>query len=232
MLFPNALYSASVVVPDSKTSIIIGINANIVPKDEVFALDDYFQLEINSESTRNRKEAEMTLSKMTTSEIQDLLKKLFVSRLNFSVLDLFDAKLHWAIQCHVFVIGELQISDLDYIFRAVREAVGHTKFPKVAVNFNTWSEEYNYEITGEDMTLFDQASLPLALVAGEIDGRVVLDLSAHEVLAVDSYYVVAIDAEKTITDIEKIDGNPVSVNKLGNFISLLMSMAQNLVKNH
>jgi len=42
--------------------------------------------------------------------------------------------------------------------------VSHCLFPKVVVSFNTWSEEYNYEVTGEEQPLFHRKKLPVALV--------------------------------------------------------------------
>lgn len=230
LLFPNALYSASISIPDSKTSILIGINANIVPKGENTDPEDYFKLEIELAHQRSARDDAERFSQTTIAEIEDLLKKLFVSKLDFSVLLLFEGKLHWAIECSVFVIGDLQANDIDYVFKGLKTAVSNCRFPKVNVSFNNWTDEFSYEVTGEEVALFGQMNLPTALVIGEIEGRLVLDLTAQELQAVDSYYIVALDSKGTVTDIEKMDGSAVSINRLGNVISLLMNMRQLLIK--
>lgn len=231
MLFPNALYGLTLKVPDSRNSIMIGLNANIVLKKETFSVDDYINLSVIPSNQKLLKDSENNSAKIVISEIEDLLRKFILSRIDLSVLSLHDDKLHWQIDCALFVVGQLQLNDLDYLFKSLKLALLNCRFPKVNINYNNWTEEFSYEVSGESQLLLLNCKMPTVLVVGEIEGRVVLDMTRDEIEAVDSYYVVAMDLEEGITDIEKLDGNTVTLNRLGSVVSILMNMKHVLVAN-
>jgi len=229
MLFPNALYGLTLNVPDSRNSIMIGINANIVLTKDTFLIDDYITLSVVPSNQRVIKESENTSVKTVVSEIEDLLRKFILSRIDLTALSLHQNKLHWQIECTLFVVGQLQLNDLDYLFKGLKTGLLNCRFPKVNINYNQWTEEFSYEVTGESQLLLLNCKVPTVLIVGEIEGRVVLDMTREELETVDSYYIVAMDAEEGITDIEKLEGNAVTLNRLGSVVSILMNMKQVLV---
>jgi exosome complex RNA-binding protein Rrp42 (RNase PH superfamily) len=231
LLFPNALHGVKVSVPDSKSSLMIGINADIVEtkmSDDGTPIDDvYIEIELHTSGSKNTRAAD-TEQSSTMKEIKDLIQKFIIKNINTDKLKLFENKLHWKIVCDIYLVGKLFLNDVDYIFKGIRACFSNCLFPKVHVNFNSWNEEYTYEIVGNEV-FFTKEAFPSVYVVGEIDGNVVLDLSKEELASVDSYYILALNHLGDIIDIEKLDGNPVSINKLGSIVSKLMQLSSHLL---
>ena len=233
LLFPNALYGVRISIPDSKTCLMLAINADIVEtkfSEEGTPVDDtYIEIELHSSASKYSRESAAAAQAATLREIKDLIQKFVIRNIDVRRLKLYEDKLHWRVQCDIYIVGQLYLSDVDHIFKGLRACFANCRFPRVAVSFNSWSEEYSYEILGTDEQLFARDALPLVFVVGEIEGKVVMDLSREELRAVDSYYILALSSEGDIVDIEKLDGNPVAINKLGSIVSKLTGLAGSLI---
>ena len=232
LLFPNALYGVRVSIPDSKSSLMIAINADIVETkldDRGLPIEESFiEIDLHTSGSKRQNDANVEQT-ATMKEMKDLIQKFIIKNINTQKLKLYEDKLHWRIACDIYLVGKLYLNDVDYIFKGIRACFSNCRFPKVLVNFNSWTEEYTYEIVSNDEVLFTKDLFPSVYVVGEIEGRVVLDLSKEELQAVDSYYILALNHLGDIIDIEKLDGNPIGINKLGSFVAKLTELSSHLL---
>lgn len=230
-LFPNALHGVRVDIPDSKTSFLIGINGNIEVKPEDAILDktDYVAIELKA-STESLDYEERMRQENNIKEMKDILRKFIVDCINEQPLKLDGDKVYWSIVCDVFVVGLINLNDFDYLIKGIRKCFTQCMFPKVAVSYNNWNEEYSYEILNTSVQLFTEKDFPSVFLIGEFNGKVVLDMSKEELHAVDSYYIVTINSKGRLINFEKLDGKLVEINKLAVVIMRIIEISPFLLE--
>ena len=224
-LFPTALQGVKIEVPDSKTSLMIGLNAEIflVSDGKKAELKDLVELEVKSTISRTIGEDP------EFAEIEAVASKFLLSRLDIEKLKISD-NVHWKIFLDVLVVGDLYLCDLDYLFEGLTETLCTAEFPNVRVSFNSWSEEHVYETLEDSKALFNREDMLTVKVIGEIDSKIVLDMNNDELRSVDSFYVVSVNQKGDITCIEKLDGQAIDVNKLSMVLKKLTEFAKSLRK--
>lgn len=245
LIFPNALYGIKITIPNSQNKILIALNGDIkttdpsnkekIPNPEKAKKkisekkQNYLKLEIKTSSVPETPKKALK-QENTLKEIEDLLKKFLLKNLNTSKLQITE-NVHWEIICDIFVIGDLYLNELDYIIKGIKKSLLNCKFPNLSVNYNNWNNEFSYDIIEGSSLLFDFKDIPFIFVVGEFKGKIVLDMSREEIESVNGYYVVGVDWQGRVRDVEKLDGNCVKVNMLGGFIGRLVGVAKELIKN-
>ena len=230
-LFPNALYGVKVDIPDSKSSFLIAINGDIEISegDEQTDRNRLIEVEIKT-STDSDSFRDKTAQADKLNEIKACVKEYLINFINVDQFYLKEKKVYWKLVCDVFVVGSINLSDFDFLIRGIRTCLLHVKFPKVNVSFNQWSEEYTYEMLNEEISFFSEDNLPFACLVGEINGKVVVDMTRQELYAVDSYYIAVISSEGNLLNVEKFDGKSVSLTKMATVYSKIADLSCELIR--
>ena len=230
-LFPNALYGVKVDIPDSKTSFLIAINGDIEigEGEEETDRNRLIEVEIKtSNDTDNFRDKTAQTDKL--NEIKACVREYLINFLNIDLFYLKEKKVYWKVVCDVFVVGSINLSDFDFLIKGIRTCFLNVRFPKVNVSYNQWSEEYTYEMLNEEISFFDEDSVPFACLIGETDGKVVVDMTKEELQAVDSYYIVVISDEGKLLNIEKFSGKSVGLTKLATVYSKIAELSSELIR--
>ena len=225
-LFPQALYGLQLHVPNSSCKISIGVNAEIKEKleNQSKSSEEYLKIQLK---TAGIQETNSLLDQVT--ELEALLSSHIASNIDCKVLDLYDGKLYWMVLCDLYIIGEVSLSIFNYLYRAVKEALINCRFPSLTISYNNWNEKYSYEVEALDKKLFQPSCFPFVYMIGEFGGNLIFDFTEEELKAMNTIYICVANKSNNAISLEKLDGKPISVNKLGVLLKKLIDQLPSLM---
>lgn len=224
-LFPTAVEGLRLELPDSGAAVLVGLSAEVLAlaEERAPAAAELVRLELKSTAAGQR-EPPAELAELTGLVERFLLERLPAERLRLA------PRAHWRLFLDVLVVGALTLADLDWLFAALRLALLSARLPRVRVSFNAWREEFVYETMEESAAPFLAADLPVVRLVGELEGRLVLDLHADELRAVDAWFVVAVGAEGALRAVEKLDGRPRDPQRVAVVLARLEELGRALAQ--
>lgn len=86
------------------------------------------------------------------------------------------------------------------------------------VGFNSLNDRFSFEILPKSGKLFEESEMPLVFMLGELDGRILVDMTSVEMKAVDSLYIASFRRDGGLVGIRKVDGRPVSLGIINSVI--------------
>jgi len=160
-------------------------------------------------------------SKNLQEEMKTLLNEFLIKNIDKKQLIVVKKKVCWVANVDIFILGMMDISFLDVISLAIRGGFEDLEIPKLQVNLNKITEEYEIDLVNTYSTnviKFDTKDFPIICTIGEVkfrlknhkhiylklDNNYVLDLSIEEFHSLDSKYVLAIKNNKEIVGMKKM----------------------------
>lgn len=138
------------------------------------------------------------------TEIEDYLQEAISKHLEAKHLILVENKIAWKLMLDIQVVGDINLSDTDYLSYATRAALSSCQVPEVKINFNSLSNEYNVEILDGSEKLFTKEQIPHIFCFG-IAGRLFyFDLMYEEYRSVDTAFLGVTNSKGEILQFEKL----------------------------
>ena len=119
-------------------------------------------------------------------------------------LILVEGKIAWKLMLDILIFGDLDYSELDLIFYAIRSALQNCTLPEVKVNFNSINNSYSIELLEEVTQMFKSENLPHAFVIGKVGSNYFFDMDGIEFRAADTSFLGVCNSKGEILEFEKI----------------------------
>lgn len=110
-------------------------------------------------------------SKNLHEELKSLLNEFLIKYIDKKQLLVVSEKLCWIANVDIFLLGIMDLSFLDMISIAIRSAFEDLEIPKLQVNFNKITEEYEVDLVNNystNITKFDTKDFPIICTIGEV----------------------------------------------------------------
>lgn len=110
-------------------------------------------------------------SKALHEEMKSLLLEFFIKYIDKKQLIIVPGKICWIANVDVFLLGMMDICYLDSISLTIRAAFEDLAIPKLQINFNKISEDYEIDLISNYSTntiKFNTSNFPLICTIGEV----------------------------------------------------------------
>ena len=110
-------------------------------------------------------------SKNLHEELKFVLNEFMIKNIDKKQLIIVPERICWIANVDIFILGMMDSSFLDMISLAIRGAFEDLEIPKLQVNFNKITEEYEIDVINSystNVTKYDTKDFPLICTIGEV----------------------------------------------------------------